>query len=412
MTIPWVNWSRGFAWTATLIAIGIAGLALGSRGRSRAARAPAAAPGAVGDRTPASFAIRPWAAARRNPDEVARALAKAEPYFQYRRVPDLLHLLELWGPDAAFPDVAPFPTPFDAAPVSGRDALAFLLQGEGFEKYYSHKDLENWLLTRTPHGVREQVGDLPSLSPHVDNLLAVCAEGGLPLSTPIRTKGGEASLAVLLADSLARFEPGQEIEFTAVALARYLPPERSWTDRFGRPHSLDEVVDALLATPAGQGVCAGTHVPISLATLHRIGEERGVLSASKLARIEERLRGLTRLLEHAQADDGSWDDHWAGSPTEAESGNPDITKIHITSHHIQWMCLGPESCRVSDAEAERATRFLVRAMTSLDDATLPESRFYTSISHGAHALVLPHGCSNAWLFRRRLLREARENARP
>ena len=395
-TRPRLVWAASLS-VATAVT-GCVAISLGTRGHGAPAPSPEAVARLVVDRAPISIAIRPWSAARRDVQDVSKVLAKTEPFFLYRRVADLLHLLELWGAEADFPGPPSFPTPPDARPVSGRDALAFLLLGEDFEAFYKFDDPKNWLLTRTAHGVREQVGDLPSLSPHTDNILAICAMNGLPLSTPVKAAGENFLLADLLADSLSRFDTGQEIEFSAVALIRYLPPESRWSDRFGREHNMEEIVEALLSVPNGQGVCAGTHVLSALATFYRVGESQGGIPAATLTRIEGRLQDFARLLERTQADDGSWSGHWWDLSSSKGDASV-IEKIQVTSHHIEWMCLAPESCRVADRTAERASRLLLDLMTSLDESTLPSSRSYTPISHGAHALVMPHGCANAWQFR-------------
>src|SRR6185437_15422714 len=62
--------------------------------------------------------------------------------------------------------------------------------------------------------------------------------------------GGTHAVRELLEDTLANFDRRErELEWTAEALALYLPPQREWSDKYGNRHTLDEVAEELLNRP-------------------------------------------------------------------------------------------------------------------------------------------------------------------
>jgi hypothetical protein len=83
--------------------------------------------------------------------------------------------------------------------------------------------------------------------------------------TPVRlTDESHYTLEAVVRDSLANFDINQEMEFTAAAYSRWLPPTKAWVDRHGERHTFDDIVDALLRQPANRTACSGTHTPYAL----------------------------------------------------------------------------------------------------------------------------------------------------
>lgn len=143
---------------------------------------------------------------------------------------------------------------------------------------------------------------------HRDQLLAVLGEIGIPLDAPVTTDRGPKPLRGLLDDSVANFSLDQgEIEWTALAYALYLPPQRQWTDKFGTAFQFDQLARELMRRELGeQRACSGTHLLYSLAVLCRVDESEPVLSQDTRRELRRYLAAMSDRAAASQRIDGSW----------------------------------------------------------------------------------------------------------
>lgn len=99
---------------------------------------------------------------------------------------------------------------------------------------------------RTRNGLRYYTIDDPLRQTefgesHRDQVLATFAAMDFPLSTPIHLEAGTYSVADMLSESVANFSFEQrEPAWTAMAYAKYLPPQREWINRFGKQTSFSQ----------------------------------------------------------------------------------------------------------------------------------------------------------------------------
>ena len=130
----------------------------------------------------------------------------------------------------------------------------------------------------------------PERQAHEDQLLAVLAEAGVPLSTPLTTGRGQASAQRLLDDTLANFDLKQaEPEWSALSVVLYLPPQRSWTDKYGKVLTFDDLAEELMdRTFQANLPCAGTHLIYTLTALLRADEQEPVLTPTVRAKAQPR----------------------------------------------------------------------------------------------------------------------------
>ncbi len=117
-----------------------------------------------------------------------------------------------------------------------------------------------------------------TFEPHRDQTLATCASLGVPATRMFLSEEGGASIAKLVCSTRADFHLDGELEWTAVALARYAPTSRYWINRWGRKFTFDDVAGILLNHTYGEGTCAGSHVLYALVTLLRVNMQRNILS--------------------------------------------------------------------------------------------------------------------------------------
>ena len=190
---------------------------------------------------------------------------------------------------------------------------------------------------------------------HHDQYLKVMGDLGLSSETAIRLPDGSPStLGEVIRNSLANFDIGQELEFTAVAYSRWLPPTRSWVDRHGDRHSFDDIAEALMKRPSDKTSCCGAHTPYALVNLLRANQQYPILDPDVARRVEAHLVDISRRLEANQDPSGAWLGRWYVSREPVPDETIGFQAIWATGHHLEWITLAPEHLRPNRQCIERA----------------------------------------------------------
>jgi hypothetical protein len=249
---------------------------------------------------------------------------------------------------------------------SGQDLLALLTDQQKSTKYYGRPTLE-----RTRYGLRFpkfEVG--PRLDDgtemHRDQCLAALGELGVPLSLPLVVDGEPYTLREVLRDSLANFHLRQEeLAWTGLAYALYLPPHREWSNRFHERFSFDDLAGALIAKPLQRESCGGTHLLFTLTVLYRADQERPVLSEPMRARVGDWLRKAAEATLRRQRTDGTWPQDWyRGTLQDAPGWAPDSTsgRLAITGHIAEWLLYLPPDMQPDQKTYRRAADWLYQEL--------------------------------------------------
>jgi len=305
---------------------------------------------------PAAGAIRPD---RRLLAAAERGLAASDPVTNSNSA--LMHVTHLWGPEVCFPR-----TP-------GRDPIRVLdaiLMAEDRPEFRTRKK-PAFVDTTGRLRLRAQVLEEGPVTgeAHVDQTVAVLAGLGIPLDQPIGVVGGHATLRDVFQEVLLAYSPSSvEAEWTAIAIALYLPPVVEWRTEWGERYTIDDVARTLLARPLGEGPCDGTHNVQALCVLLRVSGQYPVLSDSTREAIVERLKTVRDRLEKFQMSSGAWSWNWAilGKPLVDEEV-PDQLRWEVllpTAHHLEWIALAPPELRPSDKAIQRAVDYCYRELAT------------------------------------------------
>jgi hypothetical protein len=324
------------------------------------------------------------------PDDGLRdLLSNLAPSWYSFKTARVLHAFRLWGPHAVFP-ARLFTHPFESRVFSGAELAAYLLDHRAYRKTVPG---EAPLLIRTPYGVTvrtyvaDAIGNFAGGLAHNDDLLTACGEVDLPTDAPVYTPGGPATVGDMVRDTVARFTISQELEWSAEALARYLAPRRSWSNRFGEAFSFDDAAAALLRKTPGEGACAGIHVPYSLTCLYRIHEQHPILSGPTRDRIARYLKAVSLMVVAARQGAGHWSARWApGVKAEPNPAAEIFTGVVSTGHHLEWIALAPPDLRPPRDSIGRAVRSVLGLVKTF--TTYNRSLAYLELSHLGRALCL------------------------
>lgn len=219
---------------------------------------------------------------------------------------------------------------------------------------------------RTRYGIRFRpqwlvTADAQAAESHRDQCLALFGMLGISLDTRIQAEGSHLQVRDLLDDSLASFTlEQQELAWTAIAYALFLPGNRSWSNRFQESFRFDDLVDKLLNRPLDSPdvSCGGLHIVQALAIIWYVHTgHRSMLSRRIERQLQEYLHDFTRKAVRTQADQGYWEIDWF----KKEHLKPNETfdnRIIATSHMIEVLSLLPSEFTVPDEVFSRAGLWL------------------------------------------------------
>ncbi len=294
----------------------------------------------------------------------------------------VLHVLHAHGLEARFGH---------ASPASGGELLKLFTDDRAGIAFFGEP-----VVSKTRHGIRCAVAPSrrSAREHHRDQALGVFSELGLPLSTPFTIAGEAHSLREMLDDSLANYSSRQvEVDWTAFAYALYLPPKRSWTNKYGEPFTFDDLAESVMARPLGSGSCAGSHLVWAMIALVRVDQEHTpILSPPVREKLRTRLKEVVRGAVESQRPDGSWwtDWHSSLSPSDARPGvQPNhstlASRLLATSHIPEWLMHLPEEIPVPVESIHRASGWLYQQWREVQSTDFVAEHF-CPCSHAAAVL--------------------------
>jgi hypothetical protein len=316
-------------------------------------------------------------------EELAAVLNQVAPRFDRRQlVPNFVeHALRAWGTTATFQD---------PRLLSGDELKAVLLDHSVFGR--SWEDQAQPLLEERPRGIAIRWGSEPGASLHHDHLLASLTEAGVTLDEPVFAPGRrDMTVEAILQEALRDFElDDQEVEWSAMAFALWLPPVTSWRTLDGRRMDFDLIAQRLVRGHKQLGVCAGTHRVYSLMLLWRLDRELHdeILSDAAAGEVYRYLQHVRDLLIDCQFEDGRWPSNWSAGRQAVENPIPDDVHRQVvsTGHHLEWLAIAPEDLHPPRERIRRAADWIIQQTVSEPSEQIQAN--YTFYSHVGNALAL------------------------
>jgi hypothetical protein len=328
-------------------------------------------------------------------EQLVAALDRVKPPAEPANTNNFVHALRLWGPAADFGDPA-IPT--------GKQLREYFLDDAAFRRMAGDEAPPLFYRGRDGIEVRsydDRITDRTTSSYHTDDLVATLAEVGTPLDTPLYLRDGEVRVGDLLATSLGRFHLDQlEYEWTVIAYARYVFPQRQWRNKYGERIDVDRLVEEILSHPLDLGPCNGLHRLEALAVLYRADEQFQALSPRTKLKMLLYMKRVSNLLLEAQSAEGYWTRQWPHGAATATTGNQSAPSLHdkllVTGHHLEWLALAPDEVQPPRETVVRAGQWLAHTLIEMDQKELLDA--YGPYTHAARALCLWRGVEplDAW----------------
>ena len=290
---------------------------------------------------------------------------------------DLLHWLRIFGNSASI----------EFQRQTSREVLELVTNGNRIEERFGQRGV----IVRTRDGVRylSRLGgvDLVAASrpAHPYQELAVFAELGLPSSTAIVTADGDFTVRDLMQDCLSNLQlreaDRQEPEWATVAIAHYLTPTSTWTNRWGEELSVEKWTGFLVRRDISRFSCGGTHVLHSLGLLLQLHSRHPFMNCQLLDKVRNTCRDLFNEIESSQAPNGAF----PRPATIALQASGIDWDIHITGHILESLLYFPDDLRISNVSVLRGLRFLAEAYRRSTDSDV--SKNYCTYSHSGQVLL-------------------------
>lgn len=337
-------------------------------------------------------------------EAVVRELLERLPPASPKPMPSIVmstHALRLWGADSQFSETAVVPEGyhFQVWRFSCPTLVRFLLDHNVYKSYYDNAEP---FLRSTEHGigVRFKPGNFmdrpvnhwPDCDAHIDKMISVLAQIGIPSNHPVYAPDRSGSVVDLLRDSMLRFVPEQELEFSCTAYLHYLKLPAIWENRHGDRVELNEMLRRLVAKELGDGACVGTHVQHVVSLALHVDRDDRFLDTTTRRELEDHLRLASRRLELSQESSGAWPPDWSLTGQHKElvaSEGTAAARLRVTGHHLEWIALAPSSLRPADESIRRAIMFIQRTLRELPGDNYYHN--YTALTHAVRALVLLSG---------------------
>jgi hypothetical protein len=296
-----------------------------------------------------------------------------------------LHVLHAHGLQAVF-DNPQLPT--------GADLLQLFTDDRRGRAFFGEP-----AIIKSRYGIRCAVSpnEITAREYHRDQALAVFAEMGLSLSTPFLVGGETLPLRDLLVDSIANYSSRQEeLDWTALAYALYLPPITSWQNKYGETFTFDDMTDTLLNRPLNSGSCSGSHLAWAMIAIARVDQESTpILSDPVRKRLWARLRQIVRAAQETQGAEGTWGTDWSLALLPTEAANHGLSDHHtlahellVTSHIAEWCMHLPQELTVPDEVVQRAGRWLFRQWRRVGDSDHGKDFVAKNFCPCSHAAVV------------------------
>lgn len=265
---------------------------------------------------------------------------------------------------------------------TGRELLSFIVDAQKTAERFGAIHVANRhgviFLGWNPH--KRDQGE-----PHRDKTLAVIGRLGISASQAIRVDDAEYTVTDVVHATEANFAWDQELPFTALGLAYYLPPAKSWTNKYGQRIDFDAIGMKLCDLPIGEGACFGTHNLDALAALLAADGQYGILSDRVRGRAIAVLKQAVLRLERSQSPEGWWNRNWFRGETPHEN-DPDneLSVIVVTSHSLEWLAVAPDGVECAPERTERAIKYLVKRILGEPSSQLDQR--YGVYTHAGTAI--------------------------
>ena len=265
-------------------------------------------------------------------------------------------------------------------PTGPQPALAYLLSGQTVGGFEAEQGDE--FGTEKRPGLRMAMQPSTKIGQgHRDQWLAVIAQSGLPLDTPIKGKTHTFTLEDWMRQ--AEFDVPRNLErefsWSLIALTSYRKTNHRWMGRDGSQYSTESLLGSELEQSLPNSVCGGTHRLIGMAMALNQRREEGQPITGVWADADMLIQGAIQLAKQNQNPDGSYSVAYLHRPGWTRDMGETLGS---TGHVLEFLAIAAPTQTLSQPWVERSVRRLCNVLDQCSDVDLECGVLY----HALHGL--------------------------
>lgn len=265
-------------------------------------------------------------------------------------------------------------------PTGPQPALAYLLSGQGVGGFDAEQG-DKFGIEKRP-GLRMAMQPSTKIGQgHRDQWLAVIAQSGLPLNTPIKGKTNTFTLEDWMRQAEFDVPMNLEREFSwsLIALTSYRNTNHIWMGRDGSQYSTESLLGSELEQSLPDSVCGGTHRLIGMAmALNQRRKERQPITGV-WADADNLITAAIQLAKQNQNPDGSYSVAYLHRPGWTRDMGETLGS---TGHVLEFLAIAAPTQILSEPWIERSVRRLCEVLDQCSDVDLECGVLY----HALHGL--------------------------
>jgi hypothetical protein len=234
------------------------------------------------------------------------------------------------------------------------------------------------LLLATPHGAKFHPFTREyAFEGHPAQTLALLSESHLPPDFEFKLGDRKVTIADFLNNTLMEINDREEITWVLWALINYLKCDAQWTDQWGRPWSIEKLVQMQVNAPVVGAPCGGNHGLFVLARARdkylKSGRElRGVWYQA-----DYKIKQYIEIARSLQNADGTFSADFYRGPGYATDMK---TRFNTTGHTLEFLAVGLPDQRLNEPWVRNAVHILSKELIDYRRMPIDPGPLYHSIN--------------------------------
>lgn len=234
------------------------------------------------------------------------------------------------------------------------------------------------LILATPHGAKFHPFTREyAFEGHPAQTLALLSESHLSPEFEFKLGERKVTIADFLNNTLMEINDREEITWVLWALINYLKVDAEWTDQWGRPWSIEKLVQMQVNGPVVGAPCGGNHGLFVLARARdkylKTGRElRGVWYQA-----DYKIKQYIEIARSLQNADGSFSSDFYRGPGYATDMK---TRFNTTGHTLEFLSVGLPDQRLHEPWVRNAVHMLSRELIEARRVPVDPGPLYHSIN--------------------------------
>ncbi|GIX04652.1 MAG: hypothetical protein KatS3mg114_0521 [Planctomycetaceae bacterium] len=238
------------------------------------------------------------------------------------------------------------------------------------------------LILITPHGAKFHPFTREyAFEGHQGQTLALLSESQLPIDFPFKVGDRTVTLADFLNNMLMEINEREEITWVLWALINYLKVDAQWTDQWGRPWSIEKLVQMQVQGPVVGAPCGGNHGLFALVRARDKYRKTGRELRGVWYQADYKINQYIEIARSWQNSDGTFSSDFYRGPGYSPQV---ITRINTTGHTLEFVAAALPEERLHESWVRRAADVLSRELIEQRKAPLDPGPLY----HACHALMI------------------------